>query len=31
LMIAWMPLARVNTSAQPAKVNDVLFKEMLLQ
>ena len=24
-------LARVNTSAQPAKVNDVLFKEMLLQ
>ena len=24
-------LARVNTSAQPAKVNDVLFKEMLIQ
>ena len=24
-------LARVNTSAQPARVNDVLFKEMLIQ
>ena len=24
-------LARVNASAQPAKVNDVLFKEMLVQ
>jgi flagellar FliL protein len=24
-------LARVNTSAQPARVNDVLFKEMLVQ
>lgn len=24
-------LARVNTSVQPAKVNDVLFKEMLIQ
>ena len=24
-------LARVNTSAQPAKVTDVLFKEMLVQ
>ena len=24
-------LARVNNAAQPAKVNDVLFKEMLVQ